>query len=116
MIHVKFEFTEDRMTLRVNGHADQAVYGQDIVCAAASILSTTLAQALKFDRTAGRLRREPRIKFTKPGDANISACPKEEYKQIVLTEFLMAKSGFLLLAHNYPQYVMLEEDDITPQG
>jgi uncharacterized protein YsxB (DUF464 family) len=118
MIHVKFEFDDQRgsMTLRVKGHADQAVYGQDIVCAAASILSTTLAQSLKVDRTADRLRREPRIKFPKPGDALITAFPKEEYKQIVLTEFLMAKSGFLLLAYNYPQYVMLEEDDITPQG
>ena len=117
MIHVRFEFDEEKgsMTLRVDGHAGQNVYGQDIVCAAASILSTTLAQALKFDRTAGRLRRDPRIKL-KAGDAIVTAHPKKESAERVLTEFLMAKAGYLVLSHNYPQYVMLEEDDITPQG
>ncbi len=115
MIHVKFEYGENgSMTLRVNGHAGQNVYGQDIVCAASSILATTLAQALKIDREAGKLRRDPRIKL-KSGDAIVTAFPKAEHTDHVLTEFLMAKSGYLLLAHNYPQYVMLE-DDITPKA
>ena len=79
MIIVKFEENAERgsLTLRVNGHAGKNVYGQDIVCAAASILETQLAQKLIFDHKDGWLRREPRIK-RRNGDAIITAWPREE--------------------------------------
>lgn len=112
MIIAKFEFDDEHLSLKVSGHAGQNVYGQDIVCAAASILATTLGQTLKIDETAGRLRSAPRIKL-KEGDANIMCRPKREFFGDVLTEFLTVRNGYIVMAHNYPEYVLC---DITPKG
>lgn len=112
MILVKFEEDPERgsLTLRVNGHAGQNVYGQDLVCAAASILELQLAQKLIFDEKAGWLRRDPRIK-RRNGDAILTAWPRNEYRDAVVNEFAMTWTGYLLLARKYPQYVMLENED-----
>ena len=107
MIHVKFEYDDEQIRLKVNGHAEQAVYGQDIICAAASVLTKTLAQCLKWYGDNGLLRSAPRLKL-KGGDANIMCRPKATEFVRVMYDFLFAQTGFVLLAHNYPQYVMVE--------
>lgn len=116
MIIAKFEHNDEKgsLTLRVKGHAGANVYGKDLVCAVVSFNATALAQAFKFDYAAGKLRRAPRIKIH-GGDAIVTAFPKKEYFGDVLTEFMYARTGFVLLAHNFPKYVMLAgDDDITP--
>lgn len=110
MIEVKFEMDEDNtlVQMSVKGHAEQNVYGQDIVCASASILAYTLAQNLKYAYAQGQLRTEPKIKL-KNGDAKIVARAKsKDAYELICHDFCFTQTGFQLLAHNYPQYVLLK--------
>lgn len=111
MISVKFEKNESTKTLRlkVKGHAGQAEAGKDIVCASASILAYTVAQIVTFMEEQGKLTKKPVIKI-KDGDALITCQVKtdEDYAE-ALHAYFVARVGYTLLAHNYPQYVELNE-------
>lgn len=96
------------ITLKVEGHAGAAAKGEDIVCAAASILSYTLAQTLSFMHSEGKLQKKPNIKLDGGGTATITAKPKAEWYDEALHCYFIAQVGFHLLAHNYPQYVAVE--------
>lgn len=106
MINASFTHEEEAGTiaLKVVGHAGQDVKGHDIVCSAASILSYTIAQYLKYVEKQGGLKEEPQIDF-KDGNALIVAKPTEEYMGEVLNAYFVAEVGYSLLAQNYPQYV-----------
>ena len=76
------------------------------MCAAASILAYTVAQALQFMYEQGGLQKKPRIKLEE-GDTIIVAKPKADSYAEALHTFFVAQVGYHLLAHNYPQYVSL---------
>ena len=107
---VKAEFFTNKdsgsITLKLTGHAGQAKSGEDIVCASASILGYTVAQAVQFMYEEGKLKKKPNLKLEK-GDSLIVAKPKEEDYAECLHIFFVAQVGFHLLAHNYPKYVAL---------
>ena len=109
MIHAAFytDKSSGSISLKLKGHAGAAEPGQDIVCASASILAYTVAQALEFMHSKGDLRKKPRIEFA-GGDATIVAKPKGDSYAEALHTFFVAQVGFSLLAHNYPQYVELK--------
>lgn len=92
--------------MKLTGHAGQAKKGEDIVCASASILAYTVAQAIQFMYEQGELQKKPRIKLAE-GDSVIVAKPKPESYAEALHTFFVAQVGYHLLAHNYPQYVAL---------
>ena len=108
---VKAEFFTNKesgsITLKLSGHAGQAKKGEDIICAAASILAYTVAQALQFMYEEGDLQKKPHIKLEEEGDTIIVAKPKQESYAEALHTFFVAQVGYHLLAHNYPQYVTL---------
>lgn len=110
MIEIKFTMDEKRnmATLRVKGHAESSPFGQDLVCASASILAYTLAQNIKYAEERGSLKYAPKIKLSS-GDAIITARAKneDEYNEI-LKQYLTIQTGYQVLCHNYPQYVALE--------
>ena len=99
MIEVRFE--DNRMT--VNGHAGLDEYGKDILCAAASILTYTLATRL--------LEIEERVDDfeTKIDMQCVYAC-LEWSKTTIELAFLLhtVKTGFYLLQQQYPQNIGLE--------
>lgn len=107
---VQAEFFTDKesgsITLKLSGHAGQAKKGEDIVCAAASILAYTVAQTLQFMYEQGDLKKKPHLKLEE-GDTIIVAKPKPEAYAEALHAFFVAQVGYHLLAHNYPQYVSL---------
>ena len=94
------------ITLKLTGHAGQAKKGEDIVCAAVSILAYTVAQALQFMYEEGDLKKKPHLKLEE-GDTIIVAKPKPESSAEALHAFFVAQVGYHLLARNYPQYVSL---------
>jgi uncharacterized protein YsxB (DUF464 family) len=94
------------ITMKLSGHAGQAEKGEDIVCAAASILAYTVAQALQFMYEQGELQKRPHIRMEE-GDTIIVAKPKEDSYAEALHTFFVAQVGYHLLAHNYPKYVTL---------
>ena len=94
------------ITLRLSGHAGQAKKGEDIVCAAASILSYTVAQTIQFMYEQGYLQKKPYLKLEE-GNTVIIAKPNPENYEEALHTFFVAQVGYHLLAKNYPQYVTL---------
>jgi uncharacterized protein YsxB (DUF464 family) len=94
-------------TLKLEGHAGQAEIGHDIVCASCSILAYTLAQIVKDYDAYGRLKKEPEIKLEN-GNGVISCVPKRKAYAGIKNAFYVANVGYLLLAHNYPQFVEMK--------
>lgn len=109
MIRAEFFTNEDAgsISLRLSGHAGAAEHGQDVICAAASILAYTVAQTLQFMHEQGAMQKKPHIRL-KEGDTLIVAKPKEESYAETLHTFFVAQVGFHLLSHNYPKYVELK--------
>ena len=107
---VKAEFYTNKesgsITLKLSGHAGAGEKGQDIVCAAASILAYTVVQAIQFMYEEGNLKNKPHIKLNE-GDTIIVAKPKKESYTEALHTFFVAQVGYHLLSHSYPQYVSL---------
>ena len=95
------------ISLKVRGHAEAAEKGRDIICASASVLAYTVAQAMEHMYAEGGLRKKPRIEFA-GGDATIVAKPKDDSYAEALHTFFVVQVGYSLLAHNYPQYVELK--------
>ena len=107
---VKAEFFTNKesgsITLKLTGHAGAGEKGKDIICASASMLAYTVAQALQFMYEQGGLQKKPHIRLSE-GDSIIVAKPKEDSYAEALHTFFVAQVGFHLLSHNYPQYVSL---------
>lgn len=104
MVNVDFCQIDGELILSVTGHAGMDNTGKDIVCSAVSILIYTLAQRLK-DIAA------PKIHL-KNGNAIISI-KLHRNKKAVKEAFLTVKTGFLLLAENYPQCVKINTESFT---
>ena len=106
MITVTLNRKAETLSLCVTGHAGFASMGQDIVCAAASILVYTAAElALDMERR-GQLRRAP-VLHLKPGDAQIRFTPDAAGRQRAETGLETVGYGFSLLAKKYPRYIRL---------
>ena len=93
------------MTLK--GHAEAAPKGEDLICASATMLAYTVAQAMQFMFENNKLTKKPKIRI-KDGEAVIVATPTDESYAEVLHTFWVAQCGIHVLAHNYPQNVKLE--------
>lgn len=104
MVKVTFEEKDDKLTLKIEGHAGQADIGHDIVCSSCSILAYTVAQLVTNAKGIGDLKSPPEIKLDS-GDAIISCEPTEEAYNALYSAYMFAEVGYNLLAHNYPQFV-----------
>ena len=94
------------MTLR--GHSGAAPKGEDLICASATMLAYTVAQAVQFmHEQEGKLKRKPKISI-KDGSATVIATPTEDGYAEVLHAFWVAQCGIHVLVHNYPRHVKLE--------
>lgn len=106
MIKVTFTETPQKLSLRLEGHAEYAEHGKDIVCASASILAYTVAQYVKEAEHNGDLVSPAQIQM-KSGDMFISCEPTKATVFRMYDIYSFAMMGYTLLAHNYPQYVRL---------
>ena len=93
------------MTLK--GHAEAAPKGEDLICASATMLAYTVAQAVQFMDEQDKLKKKPKISL-REGNVAIIVTPKEEDYAEALHTFWVAQCGIHVLAHNYPQNVKLE--------
>lgn len=89
------------------GHAGSAPKGEDLVCAAATMLSYTAAQAVQFLYEQGKLKKPPRIVLL-DGNATIVATPLPETEAETMMVFWVVQAGAHVLARNYPQNAVLE--------
>lgn len=113
---IRVEFYADRssgaVSLKMEGHAGTAKKGEDIVCAAASMLAYTLAQAVLWQYDDHNLRKRPRVEM-REGECIICAKPKDECYNLVLHTFWVVQVGFFLLAGKYPKNVELKSFGIA---
>lgn len=87
--------------LTMTGHAGQAPCGQDIVCAGASAIVTSLAEMLERNRD----ELISHSVLLESGKAYIRASPSESFKLSCEGAFEMAMCGFELLSEQYPNCV-----------
>ena len=108
MIKIHFWQEKDKgsIHMKVKGHADTAPKGADLVCASATMLVYTVAQAVSFMYEQGQLEEKPRIKI-REGKAIVVAKPKEDFYAEALHTFWVAQCGAHTLASNYPEAVEL---------
>jgi len=108
MIKIHFWQEKDKgsIHMKVKGHADTAPKGADLVCASATMLVYTVAQALVFMYEQGQLEKKPHIKI-REGKAVVAATPKEDFFAEALHTFWVAQCGAHTLARNYPEAVSL---------
>ena len=93
------------MTLK--GHAGAAPKGEDLVCASATMLAYTVAQAVQFLFEQDKLKKKPKIHI-REGAATIIATHTEDAYAETLHTFWVAQCGIHVLCRNYPQCVTLE--------
>lgn len=95
MTSIKYHVTKEKFYVEIQGHAGYAMAGNDIVCAAVSILVQTLAKHLE--------------NVTDNWDARIEggyAFVRAEGEKAV-DSFLTILTGFEMLQYSYPTYVCL---------
>jgi uncharacterized protein YsxB (DUF464 family) len=92
------------MTLK--GHAEAAPKGEDLICASATMLAYTVAQAVQFMHEQDKLKKKPKIRI-RDGEATIIATPTEDAYAEALHTFWVAQCGAHVLAKNYPENVGL---------
>lgn len=99
----KIVFDSNKLELTIDGHADYAEKGKDIVCSAVSILFYTLAKAI--DDTPFALSTDKEVK-----DASIKLTvhPKAQYVANIQLMFWQTMTGFELLANDYPDNVRID--------
>lgn len=103
--------TDDGKTLAlaVTGHAGKGPKGEDIVCAAATMLAYTLAQNVQKYRLG--LKGRPKIQM-KEGDIIIRCRPKDRHGNQLRLVYETIGEGYRLLSFNYPDAV---EYTVTPE-
>ena len=103
---IKVVYHRDLNRVTMEGHAQSAEKGQDLVCASASTLIYTLATFVENMKKA-RQTYNPVVEM-KEGDALISCSPPTRVKGAVTLVFDSICAGFELLAHDYPDNISYE--------
>lgn len=103
---INITFNNAKRTLTVEGHANYAEKGKDIVCSAISVLTDTLYKTLKsYEQTA---LREPVKLKEKDGYKQIKYSVKSKYEQNIAIVLFTILNGYEGVANTYPDYVKFE--------
>lgn len=94
------EIKHKRGCVEINGHADYADYGQDIVCAAVSALTQVFVSSVE-ELTEDSIRYD-----MEAGNAFIEYENLSERAQVLRDSFLL---GISMIAEEYPNNVQLTE-------
>lgn len=104
MITIRYNHYENAYSLRVEGHAEFADKGKDIVCAAVSILAQSCIASIDKMRRAGYIRAPTVDRGT--ASIYIDFYGDEPESDVFL---LATITGLKLLAENYPDNVKFIE-------
>lgn len=106
MIQVTIGEHEGVLWLHMAGHAGTAPKGQDIVCAAATMLMYTAAQAALDMGSRGELKRPPTVKLD-DGNAGVAFRPKAEAMEKGRLTLDVIRRGLEVLGKRYPENVAI---------
>ena len=103
---IRAQYGRRGLTLVLKGHASSAPKGQDLVCAAASTLAFTAAEALRDEAE----RFYPSV-VQRPGELRITCEPASGSRKACRRLLDTIWVGFELLARDYPAYVKAEKEE-----
>ncbi len=104
---IEFSYTlcpEDRFIVEIDGHADFAPDGADIVCAAASILALDLVDIAKRAEREGKTK--ALYSSTEKGKIAVDVSFKSAYAHEFAAALDTIGNGFALLEFNFPDRVI----------
>lgn len=110
MIDVRFYENKGKLCMKVEGHANAAPKGEDIVCAGVSALAVALADTLEMMHRNGDLAEPPEIR-AKDGDMRVKAKADREHGGSLLLAFLFCQTGMLAIWRGYPEHVQIKTFD-----
>ena len=114
MIRVDLKRESGVLSLVLDGHAGAGNHGSDIVCAAASMLAYTLANAVHKRHGEGKLRAKPILALTS-GSATIVCVPTNDSAAEIDMIFDVIADGYRMLSKAYPgNVVFFEKTDASP--
>ena len=93
-------YDEANYCMDMKGHAKFAQKGEDLVCAALSVLMFTLEEAVEDHRETLL----PTISHT-DGEIRIQCRPKDKHRKTCRTIFQTIYAGCELMASRFPEYV-----------
>lgn len=106
MTHITVNKKDNRYSIKLNGHANYAPNGQDIVCAATSMITFMLLQMI--DNMNARNEVSIIRKRQEEGFVDVEISVRKAYQNsfdIVLEVIL---TGYKLLGNKYPNNIFLE--------
>ena len=106
MINICFMDDGKRIGLTMQGHAGTAPFGEDLVCAAVTMMAYTAAQEAQNLCAAGKLEAMPSITLNS-GDAVISMIPRQEHLEEARICMRVIRAGCDVLAANYGKAVRI---------
>ena len=112
MLFVEYCEENGLLCLSLEGHAETAPKGKDLVCAAASVLAYTAAYCLEVLHNAEKLEGEI-LNSLSPGDCLLLCKPKPEHMAEVTAMLKTVLYGFVLLQQSYPEAIAvhIEKDN-----
>ncbi len=103
---IKVIYDRERSLVTIDGHAGWDKDGRDIVCAAVSAITYTIANAIDNMKDAGHISAR-QMKLNK-GDAVIRWVPKKAYSAVITLVVDAICAGYDLVAQQYPSHVTYE--------
>ncbi len=100
---ITIEYDPKKIEIKIRGHADYAPKGQDIVCAAVSVLGQTLALCIQERKP--RLTKSLHIDSTDGLTIRCLPLPKYKSEVEILYQFVMC--GIAHLSQQYPQHIQI---------
>lgn len=104
MITIEYRKNQGR-SIKVEGHANSAPYGEDLVCAAASVLLYTLIQNMTILESQGCVRGLKTVERQGNGEVSYEEATDENAEAIATCIFSTIWNGYMVLEKNFPDFV-----------
>lgn len=104
MITVEYRKSQGR-SIKVEGHANSAPYGEDLICAAASVLLYTLAQNMMIVEEQGYVKGLNIVEKQGNGEVSYEESTDENAENIAFCIFDTIWNGYMVLEKNFPNFV-----------
>lgn len=114
MIFVEFVESHGVLCLSIEGHAETAPKGEDLICAAASTLAYTAAYSMEQLSKEGKFKDNGEFfAQLEPGDCLLVCTPKPEYLAVARLMLMTVLYGFYVLKEAFPEVVSvnIEKDE-----
>ncbi len=112
MIFVEFVESHGVLCLSIEGHAETAPKGEDLICAAASTLAYTAAYSMEKMSEEGKFKDNGEF-FAQlnPGDCLLVCTPKPEHLALARFMLMTVLYGFAALKEAFPQAVSINMEE-----